>query len=86
MDPTILEGNLELCSKDYKRLPALWSSHTTAGFVPQRDKEKDSYKNIYSLAFCGGKKLENEGVSLNWGMDEQIVVSVGDGILLCSKE
>ena len=30
--------------------------------------------------------MENEGMSFNWGMAEQIVVYVGDGILLCSKE
>ena len=41
-----------------KKLPAFWSSHTTAGFIPQRDnKEKDLYKNIYSCALYGGKKI-----------------------------
>ena len=39
-----------------------------------------------SCTLCGGKKLENEGMSLNWGMAKQIMVSVGDGVLLCSKE
>ena len=43
-------------------------------------------KNIYSRTLCGGKELENEGMSFNWGMAKQIVVSLGDGILLCSKE
>ena len=41
--------------------------------------------NVYSRTLCGGKKLENEGTPFNWGVAEQIVVSVGDGILLCSK-
>ena len=48
--------------------------------------KNELYKNIYSCALCGGKKLENEDMSSNWGMAEQIVVYVGDGILLCSKE
>ena len=30
-----------------------------------------------------GKKLENEGMPFNWGMAKQIVVYVGDAILLC---
>ena len=30
--------------------------------------------------------MENEGISLNWGRAKQIVVSVNDGILLCSRE
>ena len=30
--------------------------------------------------------MEIEGMPFNWGMAEQIVVSDGDGILLCSKE
>ena len=29
--------------------------------------------------------MENEGISFNWGMAEQIVVYVGDGILLCQR-
>ena len=44
---------------------------------------KDLYKNIYSYVLFGHKKLENEGMPFNWGMAEQIVVSDGDGILLC---
>ena len=66
----------------------LWTSHTTAGFIPQRDnKEKDLYKNIYSPALCGGKiKWKMRGMPFNWGMAEQIVVSVSDGILLCWEE
>ena len=56
-------------------------------FDPERDhREKDLNKNIYSCALCGGKKLENKGMSFDWGITEQIVVSVGDGIVLCSKE
>ena len=47
--------------------------------MPQRDNnEKDLYKNIYSRALCGGKELENKGMSFNWGMAKQIVVPVGD--------
>ena len=48
--------------------------------------EKDLYKNINSRALCGDKKLDNEGTPFDWGMTEQIVVSVGDGILLFSNE
>ena len=67
-----------------KGLSALQPSHTTAGFISQRDhREKDLYKNIYSHNLCGGKKLENEGLPFNWGMAKQIVVLVVDGILLC---
>ena len=73
--------------KGAKRLSALRWSHTTAGFIPQGDhRENDLYKNIYSHTLCGGKKLENEGMSFNLGMAKQIVVSVGEGIVLCSKE
>ena len=78
---------MELCSEGYKRLSALRPSHTTAGFIPQRDqRENNLNKNIYSHTLCGGKKLENEGMPFNWGMAEQIVVYVGDGILLCPKD
>ena len=86
-DPTILDGNLQLCTKSTKKLPAFWSIHTIAGFVPQKDhKEKDLYKNIFSCTLCSGKNLENEGMPFNWEMAKHIVVSAGDGILLCSKE
>ena len=86
-DPTILDGNLEVCTKSTKNLPAFWSNHTIAGFVPQRNhKEKDLRKNIFSCALCSGKKLENEDMPFNWGMAEQIVVYDGDGILMCWKE
>ena len=57
------------------------------GLYPNEiNREKDLYKNIYSFTLCGGKKLENGGMSFNWGMAKQVVVYVGDGILLCSKE
>ena len=57
------------------------------GIYPQRDhRGKDLYKNIYSCTLCGGKVLDNEGMSFNWGMPEQIVVYASYGILLCSKE
>ena len=57
IDPTILEDNSELCLKNFKWLPALWSSHTIAGFVRQRDhKEKDLYKNIFTWAPCYWQK------------------------------
>ena len=39
IDPAILEGNLELCPKGAKRLPTLWFSNTTAGFVWDYAKE-----------------------------------------------
>ena len=66
-----------------KGLSALRPSCTTAGFIPQRGhRENDLYKHISSRILCGGKKLENEGMSFNRGMDKQ----VGDGILLCSEE
>ena len=39
-------------------------------------------KTTCTKIFCGGKELENDGMSFNWGMAKQIVVSVGDGILL----
>ena len=38
------------------------------------------------MLFVVAKKLENERVSIDWGMAEQIVVAVGDGILLRQKE
>ena len=34
-----------------------------------------------SALFVVAKKMENEGMSFNWGVPEQIVVYVGDGIL-----
>ena len=45
--------------------------------------KKTCTKIFIVMLFVVAKKLENEGVSINWGMDEQIVVSVSDGILLC---
>ena len=53
------------------------------GLYPKEIIRKMMYKNIYSHTLCGGKKLENERVSINWGMAEQIVAPDGDGILLC---
>ena len=77
---------MELLLKGYKRLFVLRLTHTTAGFIPQRDHRKNNlYKNIYRHTLCDGKKLENEGMPSNWEMAEQIVVSFGDGMLLCSK-
>ena len=68
MGPTILEDNLELCPKGIKRLSALWFSYTNTGFIPQNDnKEKHSYKNIHSLALCGGKKIGKRGYTLQLG-------------------
>ena len=43
-------------------------------------------KIFISRTLCGGKELENEEMSFNQGMAKRIVVYVGDGILLCSKE
>ena len=42
------------------------------------------YKNIYSSS-CGDKELEIEGMPINWGMTEQVVVYECNGILLCYK-
>ena len=41
-------------------------------------------KIFISCTLSGGKTLEKEGMSFNWGMAEQIVVYVGHGILLSS--
>ena len=37
IDPTMLEGNLELCTTGYKRPFALQPSHTSDGFIHKRD-------------------------------------------------
>ena len=51
---------------------------------PKEIIDKTTCTKIFIAAlFVVAKKLENEGMSFNWGMVEQIVVSVGDGILLC---
>ena len=50
---------------------------------PEEELWEQKHKNIHSQILCGSKKLENEGMAFNWGMAEQIVVYVGDGILLC---
>ena len=57
------------------------------GLFPKEILNKMTFTKIFIAAlFVVTKKLENEGMSFNWGMAEQIVVYVGDGILLCSKE
>ena len=43
-------------------------------------------KIFIATLFVVAKKMENEGMSFNWEMAEQIVIYVGDRILLCSKE
>ena len=48
--------------------------------------EKTCIKIFRAELFVVARKLENEGMSFNWRMAEQIVVYAGDGILLCSKE
>ena len=57
------------------------------GLYPKEIREKTTCTKIFIAAlFVVAKKLENEGMSFNWGIVKQTVVSVGDGILLCSKE
>ena len=62
IDPTILEGNLELCSKSYKRLSALWYSHATTGFIPQRGHGKTTCAKIFIVTLFV--------VAKNWKMRE----------------
>ena len=53
---------------------------------PKEIIDKATCIKIFIAAFfVVAKKLENEGLPFNWGMAKQIVVSVGDRILLCSK-
>ena len=42
----------------------------------------NSAQKCYSSSFRGSKELENEWMSIIWGMAEQIAVH-GDRILLC---
>ena len=57
------------------------------GLYPKEIIRKKTCAKIFiAVLFVVAKKLENKGMSFNWGMAEQIVISVGDGILLCSKE
>ena len=71
IDLTIWEGNLELCSKGYKRLSGLWSSHTTAGFIPQRDKRGNMYTKLFIAALfvlaknCKMRQCPSSGEWLN---------------------
>ena len=54
------------------------------GLYPKEIIRKKTCEKIFLAAlFVVAKKLENEGMPFNWGMAEQIVVSVGDGILVC---
>ena len=89
-DPTILESSLELCPKGYKNVHTLWPNNITSRTVSQRDhkngKDSHMYKNIYSSSLWGGQKLEIKGMSINWGMAEQIVVYECNGILLCYEK
>ena len=49
--------------------------------------EKDPYVQKYlCCSFCGNKELEIEGMSINWGVAEQVVVYECHGIILCYKK
>ena len=39
----------------------------------------------FAATSCGGKELEIEGIVINWGTAEQVVVYESNGILLCYK-
>ena len=58
--------------------------------LSQRDhknrKRTYMYKNVYNSSFCVGQELETEGMPINWGMAEQIVVYEYNGVLLCYKK
>ena len=57
------------------------------GLYPKEIIGKMTFTKIFiATLFVVAKKLENERMPFNWGMAEQIVVYVGDGILLCGKE
>ena len=57
------------------------------GLYPKEIIGKMTCTKIFiATLFTMAKKLEIEGMFFNWGMAKQIVVSVGDGILLYSKE
>ena len=56
-------------------------------YTPKRSWRKKTCTKIFiAVLFVVAKKMENEGISIDWGMAEDIVVSDGDGILLYSKE
>ena len=38
------------------------------------------HKNIYSSSFYSGQELEIEGMPINWGMAEQVVVYEWNGM------
>ena len=56
------------------------------GLYPKEIIDKTTCTKIFIAALFVVAKLENEGMPFNWGMAEQIVLSAGDGILLCPKE
>ena len=57
------------------------------GVYPKEIIGKTTCINIFIAAlFVVAKKMENEEISLDWGMAEKTVVYDGDGILLCCKE
>ena len=51
-----------LCPKGYKRMSALQTSHTTAGFILQRGHNKTTYTKIFRAALFV--------VAKNWKMKE----------------
>ena len=76
---------MELCSKGYKRLP-FDPAIPLLGLYPKEIIGKKTCTKIFIATFFVVEELENAGMSFNRGMVEQIMVYVGDGILLCSKE
>ena len=68
----------------------IWPSNIASRTVSQRDHKNGKgfhmCKYIYSISPCGGQKLEIKGMSINWGMAEQVVVHECNGILLCYKK
>ena len=51
---------------------------------PKEAISKTTCTKIFIAAlFVAGKNWKNEGTPFHWGKAEQIMVNVGDGILLC---
>ena len=77
---------MELCSKGYKRL-SFEPDIPLLGLYPKEIIGKMTCTKIFIAAlFVVAKNWKVRELEFNWGMAKQIVVCVGDGILLCSKE
>lgn len=69
-----------------KHMPAIWSSHSTSGYLLKRNEStcphKHLYKNVHSSCICNRQQVETIQMSTDRWMDKGIVACPSIELLL----